>query len=48
MIRYQLASVILVYSHIHFVRIFSQGGAEGKRQVDKVIDQCDSMQVWLG
>lgn len=24
---------------------FLQGGVEGKRQVDKVIDKCDSMQV---
>lgn len=24
-----------------------QGGVEGKRQVDKVIDKCASMQVYL-
>jgi hypothetical protein len=27
--------------------VFLQGGVEGKRQVDKVIDKCDSMQVCL-
>lgn len=25
--------------------MFFKGGVEGKRQVDKVIDKCDSMQV---
>ena len=24
-----------------------QGGVEGKRQVDKVVDKCASMQVYL-
>jgi hypothetical protein len=26
--------------------VFLQGGVEGKRQVDKVIDKCDTMQVY--
>ena len=31
--------------HFLFSIFFLQGGVEGKRQVDKVIDKCDSMQV---
>lgn len=38
-------SVATLFFRFFFFFFFWQGGVEGKRQVDKVIDKCDSMQV---
>jgi hypothetical protein len=36
---------IIFFSFLFCPVSFKQGGVECKRQVDKVIDKCDSMQV---
>lgn len=38
--------IFLIFDLISINEWYTQGGVEGKRQVDKVIDKCASMQVF--